>query len=64
MAAAMSQDLRLPEVRPVVRPNGDSVLEMHQDGELVGEVNFSRIIENIFDALGIIKKPRHLKVVK
>lgn len=60
-------DLRLPTPRPVVRPNGDSVLELVQDGQLVGELNFSRMVENWFDALGIIKKPARpvtLRVVK
>jgi hypothetical protein len=59
-----SPNLNLPHAAPVVRANGDSVLELTQNGELVGEVNFTKIIANWFDALGIIKKPRHLTTVR
>lgn len=57
-------DLQLPTIQPVVRPDGDSVVELRQNGELVGEVNFSKIIANWFDAIGLIKKPKHLKVIR
>lgn len=55
-------EFKLPEVRPVIR-NGESVVEMVQDGEVVGTLNFTKIMTNFFDALGIIKKPRHLTSV-
>lgn len=54
--------LPLPEPMPVVRENGDAVVELRQDGELVGEVNFSKILGNWFSRLGM-GKSRHLKSV-
>ena len=60
----MAIDLQLPDVVPVLRPNGESVVELRQNGEVVGEINFTKIFANWFEALGIIEKPRHLKVVR
>lgn len=55
-------EFKMPEVRPVIRDN-ESVVELVQDGEVVGTLNFTKIMSNFFDALGLIKKPRHLTVV-
>ncbi len=57
------QGFEFPQVHPVIR-DGQSVVELRQNGEVVGEVNFTKIVANWFDGLGIIKKrPSHLKVV-
>lgn len=50
---------KFPDVRPVIR-NGESVVELVHDGEAVVNINFTKIMTNVFDALGIIKKPRQL----
>lgn len=52
-----------PEPQAVVRDNGDAVVELRQDGELVGEVNFSKIIGQWLGVLGIGRKASHLKSV-
>lgn len=56
-------EFKTPDVRPVIR-NGESVVELVQDGEVIGTLNFTKIMANLFDAFGIIKKPRYLTVVR
>lgn len=56
------QKLPLPSPQPVLRENGDAVVELRQDGELVGELNFTKIIANWFSILAGDRK-RHLKSV-
>ena len=38
--------LRFPEVRTVLRPTGEAVVELRQNGEVVGELNFSKLLTN------------------
>jgi len=60
----MSSRFQLPVVQPAVR-DGQAVVEFVHNGEVVGEINFTKIVANWFDALGFIKKPRsqHLTLV-
>jgi len=53
----------MPQPAPVIRENGDAVVELRQNGELVGEINFSAIIGNWFDKMGWGNNRRHLKSV-
>ena len=63
--AAVKTPVWLPEPTPVVRPNGDSVVELRQNGQLVGELNFTRVMSNLFEGLFGIKVERsHLKAVE
>jgi hypothetical protein len=40
----MSKDqFKMPEPKAVLR-NGDALLEMHHEGEVVGEFNFSKVL--------------------
>ena len=55
--------LPLPNACPVIRENGDAVVELRQDGNLVGEINFSAIIGNWFDKLGWTNHRPKLKSV-
>lgn len=57
-------DLQLPEVAPVLRPNGEAVVELRQNGEVIGELNFTKLFTYWFEQLGLIKPERHLKVVR
>lgn len=50
--------LPLPEVTPRVREDGHAVVELVQDGELVGEIDFTKIMTKLFQGLGIIPKPK------
>ena len=54
----------LPDPRQVIRPNGDSVVELRQNGQLVGEINFTLIITNILSGLGFKVQRSHLKAVE
>lgn len=56
-------ELHWPEPVPVVRDNGDAVVELRQNGDLVGEVNFSKIVGQWLSVLGIGRPARHLKSV-
>ena len=58
------QQLPLPSPTPVIRENGDAVVELRQDGQLVGEVNFSKIVGGWFDKLGWTNKRSHLRSVE
>jgi hypothetical protein len=58
------QQLPMPVPTPVIRENGDAVVEMRQDGQLVGELNFSAILGNWFDKLGWGNKRSHLHSIK
>lgn len=58
------QQLPLPAPTPVIRENGDAVVELRQDGLLVGEVNFTAIIGNWFEKLGWTNKRSHLTSIK
>jgi hypothetical protein len=51
-----------PVAQPVVR-NGQAVVELVHNGEVVGEINFTKIMANWFDTLGVIKRQRRLTVV-
>ena len=63
--AAVKTPVWLPEPTPVVRPNGDSVVELRQNGVLVGELNFTLIVSNVVENLFGIKVQRsHLKAVE
>jgi hypothetical protein len=55
--------LNLPKPAPVIRENGDAVVELRQDGELVGEVNFSAILGQWFDKMGWTNNRRKLSSV-
>ena len=44
--------LSLPKAEPVLRENGDAVVELRQDGQLVGEFNVSLVLGNWFDKMG------------
>jgi len=55
--------LHLPEIGGAIRDNGEAVMELRQDGELVGEINFSKIFTNWMRVLGIGKPANHLKSV-
>lgn len=57
-------ELKFPDVRPVVRENGDSVLELSIAGEPLVEVNFTVIMRHVFEGIGIIKPERGLRVIK
>lgn len=59
-----NQQLPLPAPCPVLRENGDAVVELRQDGQLVGEVNFTAIIGGWFDKLGWTNKRSHLTSIK
>lgn len=37
------EQFKMPEPKAVLR-NGDALLEMHHDGEVVGEFNFSKVL--------------------
>lgn len=51
--------LPLPEVTPRVREDGHAVVELVQDGELVGEIDFTKIMTNIFKGVGLLQeKPK------
>lgn len=53
-----------PEPMPIVRDNGDAVVELRQGGELVGEINFSMIVGQWLAVLGIkVDRGRHLRSV-
>lgn len=58
-------DFRLPDVQPVIR-DGESVVELRQNGELVGHINFTRILQHFWQALRSrrSRSERHLRVVK
>jgi len=53
--------LPMPECK--VRNDGTVVVEFTQNGECVGELNFTKIIGGIFEALGIMDSSRRLKLV-
>ena len=54
----------LPEPTPVIRANGDSVVELRQDGTLVGELNFTQIMVNVLGRFGLeVKRAPHLRSV-
>ena len=57
------QQLPLPNPQPVIRENGDAVVELRQNGELVGEINFSAILGQWFDQLGWVNRRPKLKSV-
>ena len=63
MAEVKNPDLAFPEPVPRVREDGDAVVELRQNGELVGEINFSKIFGHWFDELGIGRRRPHLKSV-
>jgi hypothetical protein len=63
MAKVEDQQLHWPEPAAVVRDNGDAVVELRQNGDLVGEINFSKIVGQWLGALGIGVNNRHLKSV-
>jgi hypothetical protein len=50
--------LSFPEVQPRVRDDGHAVVELVQDGELVGEIDFTKIMTGIFKGLGLLPKPK------
>lgn len=58
----MSKDeFTLPEPKPVIR-NGESLLQLTHGGEVVGEINFSKILKNWWGELtGQSKK--HLELI-
>lgn len=54
---AEMRELKLPQAHPVLR-NGEAVVELRQEGVLVGEVNFTKIMTNWLETLGVLKKPK------
>lgn len=56
--------LQFPDVRTVVRPNGDSMVELKMANEVVGEINFTKVMRHVFEHLGILKPERGLRVIK
>ena len=59
-----SSTLFFPKVTPVVRETGEAVVELRQDGQLVGEINFTKIFTSFAQQLGWIPTPdRSLKSV-
>lgn len=55
----------LPEPQQVIRENGDSVVELRQNGRLVGEINFTLIVGNVVEQLfGVRVNRPQLKVVE
>jgi len=59
---AKVEQFALPEPVPLVR-DGEAVVELRQNGELVGEINFSKIFTQWFSQIGIGRKQSHLKSV-
>jgi len=55
--------LHWPEPVGTIRENGEAVVELRQDGELVGEINFSKIFSQWLRVLGIGKPAKHLKSI-
>jgi len=51
-------ELSLPEVQPVVRETGEAVVELRQNGQLVGEINFTKILTTWAQQLGLISRPK------
>ena len=51
-------ELALPEVMPVVRETGEAVVELRQNGQLVGEINFTKILTTWAQQLGLIGRPK------
>lgn len=51
-------ELSLPEVMPVVRETGEAVVELRQNGQLVGEINFTKILTTWAQQLGMISRPK------
>lgn len=51
-------ELPFPQVQPVVRETGEAVVELRQDGELVGEINFTKIFTGWGRRLGLIGRPK------
>ncbi len=50
--------LPFPEVTPRVRENGEAVVELVQDGHLVGEINFTKILTGVARAFGWLERPK------
>lgn len=49
--------LPLPSPRPALRKNGDAVVELVQDGQVVGELNFTKILTNWWTILSGGQRP-------
>lgn len=62
----MSQPVKLPlpVTQPVIRENGDAVVELNMDGVIVGEINFSAILGNWFAKMGWSNNKTRLTSVK
>ena len=55
----------LPDPTQVIRENGDSVVELRQNGDLVGEINFTKIVGGILERFGFkVQRVPPLKVVE
>ena len=55
----------LPEPHQVLRSNGDSVVELRQNGAVVGELNFTKIMSNVLGMMGFeVQREPHLKAVE
>jgi hypothetical protein len=57
MKFQQEQKLPLPSPRPALRENGDAVVELVQDGQVVGELNFTKIITNWWIILTGARQP-------
>lgn len=57
-------NLQLPEVRPVLRANREAVVELRQNGEVVGEINFTKLFTGWFTQLGLIEPQTKLKIIR
>lgn len=56
MAEVTQKALAIPTAAAVVREDGDAVVEVRHDGQLVGELNFSKIFRSWFQQLGWLEK--------
>jgi hypothetical protein len=49
--------LRFPEVKTVLRSTGEAVVELRQNGDLVGEINFTKLLAGWLEQIVAAKRP-------